>query len=231
MPRQPVTIGAHTFPSKRAAEDYFTAIRDRVGDWEPLSGQDAADAEALLDNHEHAAEKIGQGILFYYVAQEEERGCRCFHVLRKDDTTAHFSYKKAVDGYTNKRARFMAAARAVVAEDVAQAKTAHFERHADANGLVRVPGSDRPHARNETHIDHDPPFRKIVDDFMASAGITPETTAYVVADVAGTRFADQNLADRFRAYHSEHARYSVIAKIDNLRRAWAARADRQVPIP
>ena len=226
MPRQPVTIGTHTFPSKSAAYAYFRDILERTEDLEPLTGDDADDVEALLNNHENADRKIGPGVLGYCVATEEDKGSRCFHAYRKDGQFVHFSYKKAVDGYTKPRARFMAAARAACEEDVQSHKTAYFEQYAGDDGMVIVPDSNRLHARHETHVDHDPPFRKLVDDFMNVEGVTAEQTAYATNEAAGTRFEDQSLADRFRDYHARHAHFTIIAGADNLRKAWEARADR-----
>ena len=226
MAKKPVTIGHLSFESKDAATRHFRRILTSP-DFEPLMGQDRIDVEALLYNHEHAEAKIGAGVADLFVGPEQEHDTRCFWIFRTDYTFDHFSFKKAIEGKTTPRMRFMQAGRAAVEEDIQAFKAKQFSEQADADNMIMFPGSDQKYGCRDAHVDHvEPSFRAIADAFLAHEQLDPATVEYETAGIIGTRFRDQAMAARFRAYHNERGSLKLTPAYDNLKKAWLARADR-----
>lgn len=224
-----VTLGHLFFKSEAAANKHFRAMLSRVEDNVGLAGQDFEDVQVLLENHENAEEKIGSGIVDLFVAVVPENNSRCFHVLRTDGTSDHFSVPKAVKGFTSPRMRFMQAARATVKEYVASFKSDYFRQHADENGCVQFADDDSKYSRPQTDVDHDPPFRKIADDFLIQQNLSVDGIEYTTKETIGTRFANEAIKEQFFSYHKSVAKLSVMPLYDNRKKAWMARADRSAP--
>ena len=230
MSKHPRVIGHLTFGSITEAEQYFRNILDSVDDYVPLEGDAFRDVAALLQYHENAEQKIGSGIESLYVAPAPEHGTRCFQILRSDGTPDHFGYRKAIQGRTKPRVRFMQAARETVQQDVDGYKISHFRNNADQSGMALIPGYEEPYSIWAVQTDHaDPTFRAIVDEFIAREGIDPATVEYDHIGRFGTAFQDPALAARFRDYHRSRAEYKLLPAPDNQKKACQARADRTRP--
>ena len=231
MPAHPIILGHLSFASKAETISHFKHILAISPDYEPLAGQVRVDVEALLCNHEHAQEKIGSGIADLFVAPHPENNSRCFHIFHTDGTFDDFGYKKALDGETKPRIRFMQAARATIADDIQAFKSAFFDQNANAQGFVILGNPGQTYSRGAVHVDHNnPPFRAIADDFLATEGLDPAIVAYDTTGLVGTHLRDGALAARFRAYHNTRANLRILPAAENLRTAWLARADSSTPL-
>jgi hypothetical protein len=223
----PVTIGHLSFEYRDAAFEYFQKILTSQPAFEPLMGQARKDVEALLCNHENAETKIGTGIAELFVGTEQDHSTRCFGIYRTNGTLDNFSYIKAVKGKTMPRMRFMQAGRAAVEEDIQAFKAKQFSEQAYADNMITFPGSDQRYGFRDIHVDHvEPSFRAIADAFLAQENLDPATVEYDTTGIIGTRFHDQAMAARFRAFHNERATLKLTPASDNLKKAWLARADR-----
>lgn len=227
MAKNPIIIGRLTFKSKAAAIRHFQEIIKVVSDFEPLQDQNRLDVESLLYIHENAEEKIGSGIAELFVGPEQEFNSRCFWVFRTDSTFDHFSFRKAVERTTSPRMRFMKAGRATVEADIQAYKAEQFSKQASVDNTITFSGTDQKYGCRDVHVDHvEPSFRAIADAFLAQENLDPATVEYDTTGIIGTRFHDQAMAARFRAFHNERASLKLTPAYDNLKKAWLARADR-----
>lgn len=88
-------IGSRIFPRQADALAHFKAMLNRYALWEPVTGTDASDLDALIRRHKDVAEKIGSGIHSFKVIKDEYQG-RCFGIERTDGTMVDFSYIRCV---------------------------------------------------------------------------------------------------------------------------------------
>jgi len=92
---KPVNLGHRSFPSQKAATEYFSAMLHGYPPGERVSDSDAADLAELLKRHPNYASKVGVGIDHFEV-QEADYESQCFRVVRTDGTWEKFSFHPCV---------------------------------------------------------------------------------------------------------------------------------------
>jgi hypothetical protein len=94
---KPLTVGAMSFPTQKAAEDF---IRQQLYN-QPLSAVIPEPLHsflvALVSRHPRSAEKIGPGVK-HFTVEPASYGTRCFYLTRVDGTQTDFSFLKCVRG-------------------------------------------------------------------------------------------------------------------------------------
>ncbi len=90
-----LTIGGHTFPTKKAAKEFNTALRDAQLPGVPVAEPDHSFLCDLLARHPDAAEKIGSGVR-HFTVESAKGGTQCFYVTRVDGSKIDFSSDKCL---------------------------------------------------------------------------------------------------------------------------------------
>jgi hypothetical protein len=95
MTAKGVDLATLSFPTQRAATQFFGEMlsRYRPGDW--VNETDARHLAALLERHTERDEKIGCGVDHFEVVWADY-GTQCFHVVRSDGTGRNFSYHHCI---------------------------------------------------------------------------------------------------------------------------------------
>jgi len=77
--RQPLSIGAYQFSTKREAKEFIRTVRDRYQEGEIIVDPDDSFLRDLVALHPRSHEKLGVGISHFTVGKDKEYGTtRCF---------------------------------------------------------------------------------------------------------------------------------------------------------
>ena len=174
--------------SKQAALDHLYRIRDRYNDGIRITGLDSILLVAATDLHPDASQKRGCGIE-YFTIKHSRHGTRCFVLHRMDGSSTDISFSNIFDDPAKiRRATALKALRDTIDPQVAK---------------LRKPGY---------HVDHEPAFKKLVNDWLAARGMTIDDVQVTPSEdnqvYTGLREAGQ--AYDWAAYHLEHARFQVL---------------------
>lgn len=90
-------LGGLTFETKQVIARHASAVLNRAGIGEVLTGPDEAFARDLLTHHPEAAGKHGVGITSIAVALVPTWGTRNFFLLREDGSVDNWSIKKCIN--------------------------------------------------------------------------------------------------------------------------------------
>jgi hypothetical protein len=91
-----IDLATISFPSQRAAFDFFKHMSWRYGDCDRVNEDDAQHLSALLEWHDERDEKVGIGVDHFAVMWAPEFGTRCFWIIRRDGTQIDFSYRHCI---------------------------------------------------------------------------------------------------------------------------------------
>lgn len=164
----------------------------------------------LLRRHPSADEKIGAGVLYFYVDTIPPYGSRGFACVRVDGTKADFSYRKCLDGEPKRKALTTRAFRNEVFEQINS-----FKHGSLATGLATCAATGKKVDWADADVDHAPPttFAKLMRDFLVGESLSPEDIDVFTTD-GGVTFCvrDELLRDRWREYHREHAKLRILSK-------------------
>lgn len=222
-----VEVGPLTFPSKKAAEDHYRAIRDAHKDGGMIPEPHATQLHWLLDRHPEAAEKRGAGVAGFRV-RKAMGGTECFWVIRVDGTTTDISFRYCIDGKPPTAMKEMLQAmRAEVEESVRAFRRQFFLDHGGGDGRVNCAISGVPILPAECDVDHVPPktFHALATAFLTERGIVPDRH-HVTAPADNQyvpRLVDLALAADWRAYHDARAVLRILEKGVHLRQGAAAK--------
>jgi len=214
-------FGGLVFTRKQDVVHHVRQILARYEPGQRLAGEDLAFVVDLLAGHPNADQKIGPGVASIAVQRNDTwKPTLMFVVERVDGTRSDFSFMKCIYR-TAPMTDFLAACRTAVLADVMAFKQRCFDRQADASGRVRCELTGQWHDWDQVHVDHAPPhtFRAIVRAFCAQEGLDPtsvEITGFGDGEML-KQFADDRIAQRFRAHHGRLARLRIIGWQANLR--------------
>ena len=161
MPRsKPILIGSTTYPSKKAAKDFFRGIRDRYTDGVEIAGLDHSLLLDLVEIHPEAEDKFGVGIKHFTVEIDQEFGTtRHFVIHRIDGTSTDVSFNSAIDG-RNTRADRLEAMRRAIAPQI----TRFAQAKLDTLEPLVCPFMGEQITIENYHVDHEAPatFQKLL---------------------------------------------------------------------
>jgi hypothetical protein len=243
MAKKPVHLpNGRAWSAQTEALTHFRAMLHRYADNACVEDRaDHDDLVALLERYDGAItdgpSKIGPGIDSFFRRRNIGEGYSTpgFWVRRVDGTETDFSFPAAVRGEPKTRQQeFYDACRNAVAADLVAAKRAHFQRYADANGLVPCDLTEEFISFEEAHIDHAyPTFGQLVVSFRAANGWQQEMPPALLTTPSDaqttTLFVAPEVAERFRSFHHAAAMLRVIARRRNLSMAEGQRRPRGRP--
>lgn len=226
MPSKPLVLpNGKLFPSRGAAEAHFLDMRSRYPLNTPIdSPADHDDLLALLERYDETIHdgpsKTGAGIAHFETRINRTNGGTNvgFWAVRVDNSETDFSIIKAVAGKGSTEAQqFSNACRVAIADDLNEAKRAHFAVWSDAAGAVECEATGALIERFEARADHViTPLRDIVHGFRVAQGweerlpngvITRPNDAQTI-----TQFVDPVAAAAFRRYHHGVAQIRIVSK-------------------
>lgn len=225
MPKKPVVIGELQFSSKGAAKEYFSDILNKYPLGKELSDSDFDDIISLLLCHPKADEKVGSGVKSIKIDQGFYSSNRCFHIIRTDNSVEDFSIAKCIDGDHSLFHKFCIACRRAVDAELRAIKGKHFEEHSDSEGRVICPATKERIKFDEAHVDHREPFTfsAIAHFFIKANNIALCEIEYLTEGKYGNEFKDNELTEKFRAWHRENAKLRVVKGRTNLAKSHLGR--------
>jgi hypothetical protein len=215
-----IAIGTLQFNTQAQALAFFKAMLARYRPGDSIDAIDTVHLHHLIERHAEAAQKIGSGIVRFYVERTDKGSC-CFWLERTDGSRTDFSYISCIKAKPKTLYQeFAEACREAVADDLRAAKTAHFDRHGDENGRVPCDITGELLLPHESHLDHAHPmtFEVIVRGFLAAERVTPSRSILsgFQDQQFATTFTDPDRAQRFRDYHHQAAHLRIIQSGLNL---------------
>lgn len=206
-----------SFPTKKAATEYFRAMRARYELGERLNEEDSCHMAALLERHPGYEIKVGCGVKCFVVDRSPEYGTPCFRLIRHDGSSTDFSWVRCVDGELPSHAQEVHAAfRHAVRYDCWRVRDRIIADHKSADGLIPCAVSGELVRPDDCRLDHRPPmtFQVLVATFLQANNIryedvalTPEHDNQEVAEVI-----DAGLVERFRRFHAGVAQLDLVEK-------------------
>jgi hypothetical protein len=214
-------VNGTRFTSQKEIVNHARDILRRNPPGARLYGQDFGFIHALLQKHPRAREKISPGVRGIRVDLNPVwKGQPMFVVVRTNGTETDFSYRKCIRPPSPIK-HFQTACRTAVVDDILEFKKRHFLEHADEAGQVLCPLTERLLSWDEVHVDHMPPqtFCQIVAAFIEQGEIDAQQVAIKGFDDGDIlkRFADDGLAESFRAFHASVAQLRIIDATEHIR--------------
>ena len=214
-----LVIGGESFPCAAAAERRIRDILSRyarAASMERIGGADRAFVEGLIARHRRADRIIDCGIAHVCVQRVPfAEHLRRFVVIRRDGSWRDFSWRKCLHP-TDALDDVRRICRRLVADQVCAFARQFWREHPHG---ARCPILGESMAPKDAHVDHAPPsFAELVQTWLAEERLEPDDIEIVYrADYGGrSEFADPLLAERWRAFHREHARLRVVSAQANL---------------
>lgn len=215
--RGPYVFGEEVFRTKEEAKRFIREILYQYPLHQPLDPADFAFMLAVLDRHEHAADKIGVGVKTIHVEEESEWGNRQFIITRVDGTHTDFSFMKCLYP-ASKLQVFKKACRDLVANDIKHFRQMQFASAPD--GQIRCPITGVTMNRLDAHVDHEPPltFDALVEQFIREEGLDVDIVTITGLGDREMRkgFEDSGLEARWKQFHRSHAHLRVVSPWANL---------------
>lgn len=220
---KPVVIFTKSFPTQKAATEYFRAMLNRYAVGDSVNADDTRDLMALIERHPEASTKVGIGIDHFTVIKTGE-GSNCFYIVRRDGTGTDFSFYKCVSGKAPTRKQEVSDAfREAVKLDIWNKRDSFYREYSREDGLLPCAKTKEWIRRDEGHIDHMPPmtFEVIVTTFLASRGLSYDQVPITRGTDNQTMAAltDGNIAQQFREYHKSVATLDFVKSSVNLAQA------------
>lgn len=220
---KPVELGHRSFPTQKAAIEYFRDLLARHAVGDELAGESAdfRDVRAILERHPERDQKVGCGIDAFIVRLDDNAN-KMFWLRRTDGTETDFSFYSCVKGRgSSLRQEFAEAARFAVFPEMRSHKDLYFAQHSNAEGLAPCEETGVLMCIDDAHVDHHPiPFDQIVEDFLRSFFITPSRN--ILSSPADnqqtTTFVCEMTEHQFVEFHRQRASLLVVHKSVNLRR-------------
>jgi len=192
-------FGNHQFSSKDKVKKHAADIRNRTtpGD-EITNADDIAFLSDLIKRHVNAKQKIGCGILAFYVDAAPNGFSTCFWLRRVNHTSTDFGVPSCLEdvGRINR-----ASLRHLIKETVKK------YAHSRLSGDVFVSDySGREFPRDEAVVDHVTPFEQLVSVFFASKGVDVDLELLTESVDANEKpqWKDKELIADFLAFHNSH---------------------------
>jgi len=80
----------------------------------------------------------------------------------------------------------------------------------------------------QQHVDHDPPFSKLVDQFLALKGVSSDNYGWIYSDTVNNgKSLDLKFVDEWQQYHRANAQVRVLPSKENLAGAQKAKNERK----
>jgi hypothetical protein len=209
---KPIRIGERLYGSKVAAAQAIRALLLRYPSGSTIERRDHA--QFLLDLlrlHPEADQKIGCGVKSF----EIKRNGRSlgFWLTRTDGTTTDWSYLACLSPPSRERLA-MAALRSAIRDQVALCRDEAFAGAEEIQCAV----TGARITRESCHVDHDPPFIEVVDQWLNAEGMAlKDVRIYPTTDGSTiTEMADPRQLLGWCSFHEQTANLRVVLASANM---------------
>ena len=232
MAARPVVFGKYSFPSENKAKQECNRVRDKyLPNGRVLDDADDAFLRALVEEHRHREEKIGNGIEFFQVAPTSSLHARSgnFGIWIKQtgvEELVDFGYGGVIRGITDaggsrqERERVDRGLRNAI-----RAVTDGFlvGRRASGSPLVSCLSGKTLHPDESIDVVHDSPrWGQLVRDFTARVGGLAHIETRRLEHSLGEILVDEAVRDAWIKYHEEYAVLGLATREENAARPHAA---------
>jgi len=207
---KPVLIGECRFASKKEAGDFIRSVLYQYDIGQRVSEDDAEFLADLLQLHPEAPQKVGCGVRFFTVEQNE--GSRGFWLTRTDGSMTDWSFLSCLTPptpETEARAGFRTAVRSQVSA---------FRDALDTAPGRLCPITNERLTEANVHIDHDPSFEDLLDSFLRERGLALGEVAVLPTTDGSTttELANDDLRTEWQSFHHRNARLRAVSIQANL---------------
>ncbi len=225
--KKPIIIGDKIFKYKKDALAHFKAILNAYDNGATVNEKDKNDLLDLLRLHPNFEEKKKCGIKGFKV-DKVRYNTKCFHIIKNDLTTAVFSYTQIINGNYSPTTKFSRTCRDSIQTDLRDVKQKYFNKNS-TKGQVKCQETGDLCFWEDLVIDHRQPntFSVIVDRFIEVNNINLNQIEYIKIMDGVFELKNQELAEKFRAYHKQKANLRIVKKGLNLGRSHQARVKQQ----
>jgi hypothetical protein len=220
---KPIELGHRTFPTKKAAKEYFRALLEGhvAGDILCVGSPHFADVRALLERHPDRVQKVGCGIQSFSIRLDSNKN-KMFWLRRIDGTETDFSFYSCVKGRgPSLRQEFAEAARFSIHREIRAHKERYFSENSDSAGRAPCQETGQPMEFADAHVDHHPiTFNEIIDRFLKIHRVSPsrDVLSMPTDSQQTTTFICVDTERLFVRFHREQATLMVVHKSVNLGR-------------
>jgi hypothetical protein len=208
--RKPIVIGRRVFATKKEATEACRAVLYRHPVGHTFLGEDERFLADLILLHAEAEQKIGVGVRSFQV--EQNGPTRGFWITRIDGSRTDFSFIACLTPRTPER-EALDAMRWAIRDQVVAFRAAKLN---PSGNVCEVTGT--PITPADAHVDHEPPFRVLVADFLAQWSVAlADVRVMPTADrETVTVLADASLRVAWQEYHRANAGLRLVSREANL---------------
>jgi hypothetical protein len=167
-----------------------------------LNNEDELFIIDLIKYHPRSIEKIGCGIK-NIIVKKGLYNCKCFYILRVDNTEIDFSYNHCLSGSKSNKSKFSEAARRVVQNYI-------------YNLVIQYSYKNNYDFKNYELHHTKPSFEEIISNFIDEYKIDLSIIEYD-RNKQGLYFIDKKLCELFYCYHNYIMKYEIITKENHLK--------------
>ncbi len=164
----------------------------------------------LLALHPDAQRKVGAGVDHFRIERNALGSGRCIRLVRNDGSEDTFSYKRCITGAPQSpHGKVCEALRFAV-----RSQLKAFRDSVSMPAKCAISGGDIVHL-NDLHIDHEPPFWRLLDLFSQHHQIDLSLLE-TVGNGETLALVDVDVSRAFEAFHREHAHLQPSCKDANV---------------
>ena len=177
-----------------------------------VTGEDDTYLRELIRSHPDYPQKFHDGVAFFFVDIAKPYNGRCFSFQANNGIVDNFGTTWCINGEPPLRGRLLMACRDAIRGDMHAHKREYF------GGRLTVPceASGQALAWDDSHVDHVAPFVVLAGDWLDGQSLTLADLAPDTPGSVGDRFADRDVAERFRRHHLGVASLRVISAHINM---------------
>lgn len=199
------------FLTKKEAIIFLKEMLEKYEDKDRVSLIDDDILFDLVQRHPEIEEKVGIGIEYFYKDRSANHPTSCFHIKRNDGSTTDFSIKTCINNDNPTLLQdFYSACRTSISQRLIEEKKQLFSSEevpcSITGELVTIDNSEYRHTQ--------PRFRDIVNNFIIAEKLRITSDMIVENDDMQyvTSFKNQELADKFNAFHEGCAKLEIVKK-------------------
>lgn len=199
------------FLTKIEAINFFKEMLEKYDDGDRVSLIDDDILFDLVQRHPEVEEKVRMGIEYFYKDRSANHPTSCFHIKRNDGSATDFSIKTCINNANPTLLQdFYSACRTSISQRLIEEKKRLFSNEeipcSITSELVTIDNSEYRHTQ--------PRFRDIVNNFIIAENLKITSDMIVENNDMQyvTSFKNQELADKFNAFHEGCAKLEIVKK-------------------
>lgn len=209
-----IIVGNRQFKTQKALQEFIRGILNMTGAGNWLSPEDHDFFSELIKRHPEYYAKAGNGVKSFQVVRNEVNTSGLAIIIHRiDGSSIDISWLTCVSGVPKKASQNLRSAlRQAVGSQVMEFR----KKRLVVNPTCERCGCD---VSSDSHVDHDIPFEKIVNDFLKIEPDPPLTfDDSPKGEMAIFKSADHEYMNKWIEYHLENAKLILSCEKCNLSR-------------